>query len=143
MPIRKIIPTQEYSRPVKEVVSITPVEESLIQDLIDTAASENKICLSAPRIGSSKRIAVLKESSEDNYIALINPKILDGFGSALVSESCLKGSGKSKNTLRARMVLVEYQNQIGEVSERIFSDFASYGIQIELDTIDFQDEIEN
>ena len=115
----------------------------MIQDLIDTARAENEICLSAPRIGSLKRIAVLKESSDDSYVALINPRILDGFGSAVVSESCPKGSGKSKRSLRARMVLVEYQTQKGEVSERIFSDFASYGIQIELDMINCHDEIEN
>jgi len=143
MPKRKIISSQDYIYPVKEVASVTMSEKSLIQDLIDTAIEENQICLSALRIGSSKRIVVLKEDPGDSYVALINPKILDGFGSVLVSESHSKGSENYKNTLRARMVLVEYQSQVGEINERIFSDFASYAIQIELDVLDSQVEIEN
>jgi peptide deformylase len=142
MPIRKIISSQDYVYPVKEVVSITRSEKSLLQDLVDTAHEEQQICLSALRIGSSKRIAVVKESPDDSYVALVNPKILDGFGSKVVQEACSSSPEGYKNTLRARMVLIEYQGVSGEVNERIFSDFASYAIQIELDMLDRIEEKE-
>lgn len=137
MPEREIISTKQSAFPVKDVVKITSSEKSLIQDLKDTAQANNLDCLSAPSLGAFKKITVLRERKDEDFIVMINPVIVDGFGEKVILES---DSLKSEDNFRllAEMILVEYQNEHSENVERMFTDYSSYYIQIEVD--EFENE---
>ena len=138
MPLREIISPAEYSHPVREVVSVTPAERSLIQDLKDTAELNSLNCLSAPRLGSSKKIMVLRSGPTDEFVTLINPVILGGIGEKVVIETDSL-TGEDKFSQFAAMVLVEYQAENLENIQQMFTDYCSYSIQSEVNRFENRD----
>tara|TARA_X000001388_G_scaffold58551_1_gene43881 strand:- start:410 stop:829 length:420 start_codon:yes stop_codon:yes gene_type:complete len=131
MPEREIISTKQSASLAKDVFKITSSEKSLIQDLKDTAQANNLDCLSAPALGAFKKITVLRERQDEDFIVMINPVIIDGFGEKVILESdSLKNEDKFR--LLAEMILVEYQNEFSENVQRMFTDYSSYYIQVEV-----------
>ena len=137
MPEREIISTKQSTYLVKDVVKITSSEKSLIQDLKDTALANDLDCLSAPSLGAFKKITVLRERKDEDFIVMINPVIIDGFGEKVIFESdSLENEDKFR--LLAEIILVEYQNEFSENVERMFTDYSSYYIQVEVN--EFENE---
>lgn len=107
MAIRKI---REMGDPVlnkmcKEVKDITPRVLELIDDMFDTLYEENGVGLAAPQVGILKKIAVIDTTGEDPLL-LINPKVLETSGEQTGYEGCLSVPGKTGQVTRPNYVKV-------------------------------------
>lgn len=105
MAIRKI---REIGDPVlekrcKEVKEMTPRLRELIGDMYDTLYEANGVGLAAPQVGVLKRIVVIDTTGEDP-ILLINPKILETSGEQTGYEGCLSVPGKTGHVTRPNYV---------------------------------------
>lgn len=91
------------SKPCKEVKEITPRIQELIYDMLDTLYEADGVGLAAPQVGILKRIVVI-DTTGDDPIVLINPKVLETSGEQTGYEGCLSVPGKTGQVTRANYV---------------------------------------
>ena len=72
----------------KEVKEMTPRIQELIDDMFDTMYEANGVGLAAPQVGILKRIVVIDTTGEDP-IVMINPRIIETSGEQTGGEGCL------------------------------------------------------
>ncbi|MCI7789490.1 MAG: peptide deformylase [Lachnospiraceae bacterium] len=118
MAIRTI---REFGDPVlnkvsKEVKEITPRIQDLIDDMFETMYDACGVGLAAPQVGILKRIVVIDTTGEDP-ILLINPRIVETSGEQTGNEGCLSLPGKSGVVTRPNYVKVVAQNENMETIE--------------------------
>ena len=89
----------------KEVTDITPRVRNLIDDMFETLYEAEGVGLAAPQVGILKRIVVIDTTGEDP-ILLINPKIIETSGEQEGYEGCLSVPGKSGMVTRPNYVKV-------------------------------------
>ena len=94
----------------KEVKEITPRVQDLIDDMFETMYEFNGVGLAAPQVGILKRIVVIDTTGEDPML-LINPRILEQSGEQEGNEACLSVPGKAGNVKRPNYVKVEAQDE--------------------------------
>lgn len=94
----------------KEVTQITPRVRDLIDDMFDTMYEANGVGLAAPQVGILKRIVVIDTTGEDPVL-LINPRILETSGEQTGNEGCLSVPGKAGIVTRPNYVKVEAQDE--------------------------------
>ena len=87
----------------KEVKEMTPRTRELIEDMLDTMYEANGVGLAAPQVGILKRIVVIDTTGEDP-IVLINPRIVETSGEQTGQEGCLSVPGKSGVVTRPNYV---------------------------------------
>ena len=90
----------KISRPVKEM---TPKIRTLIFDMLDTMYEAMGVGLAAPQVGILKRIVVIDTTGEDP-IVMINPRILETSGTQTGGEGCLSVPGKTGTVTRPNYV---------------------------------------
>lgn len=100
----------------KEVKEITPRIQDLIDDMFETMYEANGVGLAAPQVGILKRIVVIDTTGEDP-ILLINPKIVEMSGEQSGNEGCLSVPGKTGIVTRPNYVKVVAQNEDLETFE--------------------------
>ena len=88
----------------REVTEMTPRIEELIDDMLDTMYEADGVGLAAPQVGVLRRIVVVDVG--DGPIVLINPEIIETFGSQTGEEGCLSVPGKCGNVTRPNYVRV-------------------------------------
>ena len=88
----------------KEVTTMTPRTQILIEDMIDTMYEAMGVRLAAPQVGILKRIVVIDVG--DGPIVLINPVILETDGEQTGDEGCLSVPGKAGKVTRPNYVKV-------------------------------------
>ena len=118
MAIRTI---REFGDPVlnkvsKEVKEITPRIQDLIDDMFETMYDACGVGLAAPQVGILKRIVVIDTTGEDP-ILLINPRIVETSGEQTGNEGWLSLPGKSGVVTRPNYVKVVAQNENMETIE--------------------------
>lgn len=91
------------SKTCKEVKEITPRIQELINDMLDTLYEADGVGLAAPQVGILKRIVVI-DTTGDDPIVLINPKVLETSGEQTGYEGCLSVPGKTGQVTRANYV---------------------------------------
>ena len=89
----------------KEVTEVTPRLQELIDDMFETLYEENGVGLAAPQVGILKRVVVIDTTGEDPLL-LINPKILETSGEQTGYEACLSVPGKTGVVTRPNYVKV-------------------------------------
>ncbi len=94
----------------KEVTEITPRIKDLIGDMFETMYEANGVGLAAPQVGILKRIVVVDTTGE-NPVLLINPRIVETSGEQTGSEGCLSVPGKSGIVTRPNYVKVAAFNE--------------------------------
>lgn len=94
----------------KEVREITPRVNDLIDDMFETMYEENGVGLAAVQVGVLKRIVVIDTTGEDPLL-LINPRILETSGEQTGNEGCLSVPGKVGVVTRPNNVKVEAQDE--------------------------------
>lgn len=94
----------------KEVREITPRVNELIDDMFETMYEENGVGLAAVQVGVLKRIVVIDTTGEDPLL-LINPRILETSGEQTGNEGCLSVPGKVGVVTRPNYVKVEAQDE--------------------------------
>ena len=92
-------------KPCKEVKEMTERTSQLIDDMIETLYDANGVGLAAPQVGILKRIVVIDTTGED-LLVLINPRIIENDGEQTGYEGCLSIPGKSGMVTRPNYVKV-------------------------------------
>ena len=87
----------------KEVKVMTPQIRELIEDMFETMYDANGVGLAAPQVGVLRRIVVIDTTGEDP-IVMINPRILETSGSQTGGEGCLSVPGKTGTVTRPNYV---------------------------------------
>ena len=111
----------------------TKSDQQTILDLLDTIQANSDRCvgMAANMIGVHKTILVALIG--DEYIAMINPKIVDKSKETYdTEEGCLSLSGVRPVT-RHRIITVEYMDKKFKRRRDIFRDFEAEIIQHEID----------
>ena len=89
----------------KEVKEITPRIQELIDDMFETMYDACGVGLAAPQVGILKRIVVIDTTGEDP-ILLLNPRIVETSGEQTGNEGCLSVAGKTGVVTRPNHVKV-------------------------------------
>ena len=87
----------------KEVKEMTPRLRELIEDMFETMYEANGVGLAAPQVGILKRIVVIDTTGEDP-IVMINPRLLETSGTQTGGEGCLSVPGKTGTVTRPNYV---------------------------------------
>lgn len=93
-------------RPVKE---ITPRQQELINDMIETMYDADGVGLAAPQVGVLRRIAVIDVG--EGPIVLVNPEVIETSGEQQGTEGCLSVPGKAGMVTRPNFVKVKALNE--------------------------------
>ena len=112
----------------KEVKEMTPRIRELIEDMFETMYEANGVGLAAPQVGILKRIVVIDTTGEDP-IVMINPRILETSGTQTGGEGCLSVPGKTGTVTRPNYVkavafdenMQEYETEGTELLARAIS----------------------
>ena len=119
----------------KEVKEITPRIQELIADMYDTLYEANGVGLAAPQVGILKRIVVIDTTGEDP-ILLINPRVLETSGEQTGYEGCLSVPGKTGQVTRPNYVkLLAYDENL-EPFEIEGTELLARAMMHELDHLD-------
>jgi peptide deformylase len=94
----------------KQVTQMTPRTHDLIDDMFETMYEANGVGLAAPQVGVLKRIVVIDTTGEDP-ILLINPRIIEESGEQSGNEGCLSVPGKTGIVTRPNYVKVAAQDE--------------------------------
>ena len=100
----------------KEVKEITPRIQELIDDMFENMYDAWGVGLAAPQVGILKRIVVIDTTGEDP-ILLINPRIVETSGEQTGNEGCLSVAGKTGVVTRPNHVKVIAQDENLETFE--------------------------
>ena len=98
----------------KEVKEVTERTLELIDDMFETMYETNGVGLAAPQVGVLKRIVVIDTTGEDP-ILMINPRIIETSGEQTGYEGCLSVPGKYGMVTRPNYVkAVAYNERMEE-----------------------------
>ena len=89
-----------------EVKEMTDRNSELIDDMFETMYDANGVGLAAPQVGVLKRIVVIDTTGEDPLV-LINPKIVSQDGEQTGYEGCLSLPGKTGIVTRPNHVVCQ------------------------------------
>ena len=119
----------------KEVKEITPRVQELIDDMFDTLYEADGVGLAAPQVGILKRIVVIDTTGEDPLV-LINPKVLETSGEQSGYEGCLSVPGKTGNVTRPNYVKIIAYDQNMESFELEGTELLARAILHEVDHLE-------
>ncbi len=120
---------REKAKPIK---TVNAAALRLLDNLRDTLfETETGVGLAAPQIGVSKQAVVI--ATEDDYLEMINPQIIEKEGSEEGWEGCLSVPGVEGLVPRATKLVVRYYDREGRLCEAKAQDFLARVIQHEVD----------
>ena len=119
----------------KEVKEVTERTLDLIDDMFETMYETNGVGLAAPQVGILKRIVVIDTTGEDP-ILLINPRIVEVDGEQTGNEGCLSVPGKSGVVTRPNYVKVVAQDENLETFEIEGTELLARAFCHEIDHLD-------
>ena len=98
------------SKTCQEVKEVSERTLELIDDMFETMYEANGVGLAAPQVGILKRIVVIDTTGEDP-ILMINPRIVETSGEQTGYEGCLSVPGKSGIVTRPNYVKAMAYNE--------------------------------
>jgi peptide deformylase len=110
--------------------------KQLTEDMAETMYDAPGIGLAANQIGELKQLVVVdisKEKGNQDFIALINPRIINAEGRQIDEEGCLSVPDLTSKVKRFKKITVSYQNIIGESKSIDAEDRFAVVLQHELD----------
>jgi len=119
----------------KEVTEMTDRISDLIDDMFETMYETGGVGLAAPQVGILKRIVVIDTTGEDP-IVMINPRIIETSGEQTGSEGCLSLPGKCGMVTRPNYVKAVAYNEDMEMYEIEGTELMARAICHELDHLD-------
>ena len=119
----------------KEVKEVTERTRELIDDMFETMYEGNGVGLAASQVGILKRIVVIDTTGE-NPVAMINPKIIETSGEQTGNEGCLSLPGKTGIVTRPNYVKAVYYNEDMKLQEIEGTELLARAICHELDHLD-------
>lgn len=96
-------------RPADPVEEVTDEIREKVASMIETMQFAHGIGLAATQVGWNARVAIVSDTGErGDEIALINPEIIETWGSDAMEEGCLSFPGVMATITRREGVLVQY-----------------------------------
>lgn len=137
MAMRQIreIGDEVLKKPCKEVKEMTGRTRELIADMLETMYEANGCGLAAPQVGILKRIVVIDTTGEDPMV-LINPRIVEKSGEQTGHEGCLSVPGKTGIVTRPNYVKAVALNENMEPIEVEGTELLARAICHELDHLE-------
>jgi len=86
--------------------------EFLVEEMAHIMISNNGVGLAAPQVGELSRFFIYK--IDDNLQVIVNPEIIEKFGSEVDTEGCLSVPGVFGPVERAFKIIVQAQDLYGE-----------------------------
>lgn len=123
------------TKPCKEVKEMTARTRELIDDMLETMYEANGCGLAASQVGILKRIVVIDTTGEDP-IVLVNPRIVEKSGEQVGNEGCLSLPGKTGIVTRPNYVKVVALNEDMEAIEVEGTELLARAICHELDHLE-------
>ena len=127
----KIYPTKILKQKAKPVGQIDAEIKKLIDDMAETLYAKGGAGLAANQVGELKQIVVVDIGND--LKALINPKIVDKKGKAVMVEGCLSLPGYEISVKRPQKIEVEYLDRRGQEQKLRASDLLARVICHEVD----------
>jgi len=140
-----IYPDKRLKLISKEVTEFNDELHQLLDDMYDTMLSKKGVGLAAIQIGVDKRVLIINipDENDDNAepvksetLEVINPTFIKKEGSCKHQEGCLSVPGVYEDIVRAKDIILEYQDRHGEKHLIENSDFLAIAIQHEIDHLD-------
>ena len=110
--------------------------QTLIRDLFDTMYDAPGVGLAAPQVGVPLQVLVLDTRArqpESQPLAMVNPHIVERFGTTPYKEGCLSIPGESEEVERAERVSVEYLDAQGVPQRLVCEGLLAIAVQHETD----------
>lgn len=99
----------------REVEVIDDKIRQILEDMVETMHQFNGVGLAGPQIGILKRLVVIDIYDDNGPIKLVNPRIVEQKGEQEVEEGCLSFPNQYAKLIRPAQVVVEAQNENGEI----------------------------
>jgi peptide deformylase len=132
-----IYPDPFLRRKVQPIETVTDDVRTQIASMIRTMIDARGIGLAATQVGWNARVAIVSShGTEEDTVALINPEIIEIWGSHAAEEGCLSFPGVHAVITRPRGVLVRFTGLDGEEYEIEDEELLGRCIQHELDHLD-------
>lgn len=132
--IKPIVTDQFFLQ--QKSVPATKDDRQVITDLLDTIKANSDRCvgMAANMIGVNKTVLVALIGN--NYVVMINPKIVDiSCAEYTAEESCLSLTG-TRTANRRKAITVEYYDKKWKKKKETYRDFEAQIIQHEMDHFD-------
>ena len=138
MTIQKII---EYPEPLlrlkaREINTFDETLSVLIEDMAETMFDAPGVGLAAPQVAQSLRLIVVDATQPDEekqYMALVNPEIIEHEGEQIDEEGCLSVPELTAKVNRFKKITVRYQTAEGALKELTTEDRFAVVLQHEID----------
>lgn len=114
-----------------KVEKITSAEISALSSMADSMYLNQGVGLAAVQIGIGKQLAVIDVG--EGLIKMVNPVIVRRDGIETQEEGCLSCPGVSVKVKRAKIIVVQYLNENGDLMELKASGLLARAVQHELD----------
>jgi len=119
----KTYPDKILTKKTKPVGEVNAEIKKLIDDMVETLYAKRGAGLAANQIGVSKQIIIVDDSrSGGNVRVLINPKIVDKKGLAIMAEGCLSLPGLEFDIKLPKKIVVKYMDKRGQAQKIKASD---------------------
>lgn len=118
----------------REVKSMTPRMQELIDDMLETMYHAEGVGLAAPQVGVLRRIVVIDIG--DGPLVMVNPVLLETEGEQTGDEGCLSFPGKAGQVTRPNRVKARYFDENMEEYEIEAEELLARAICHELDHLD-------
>ncbi|MGI9534303.1 MAG: peptide deformylase [Thermodesulfobacteriota bacterium] len=127
---KKSVPVKRFDKKLNQ----------LLDDMAETMYHAPGVGLAAPQIGKNVRIIVVDINVTEDKVKelkeLINPKIVESYGTQISEEGCLSVPGFLGNINRNEDIVVEALNRKGENIVIKASELLSRVLQHEIDHLD-------
>jgi peptide deformylase len=123
----------------REVETLTPEIDRLIDDMIETMYAAPGVGLAAPQIGVPLRLFVVDVSvgrDANGLIVLVNPEFVERDGMQLEEEGCLSVPGFNATVARPSHVVVKGRDRNWEERTHEGSGLLARAFQHEIDHLD-------
>lgn len=117
-----------------EIPEVDDELRALIDDLFETMAAAGGVGLAANQIGVTLRVAVI--DADGQTFAMINPRIVESSGRDVKEEGCLSIPDAFAEVSRPEHIVLEAQNESGELFRLEAGGLAARAVQHELDHLD-------
>ncbi|MCD8110901.1 MAG: peptide deformylase [Clostridiales bacterium] len=118
----------------REVKSMTPRMQELIDDMLETMYHAEGVGLAAPQVGVLRRIVVIDIG--DGPLVMVNPVLLETEGEQTGDEGCLSLPGKAGQVTRPNHIKARYFDENMEEYEIEAEELLTRVICHELDHLD-------
>ncbi len=127
----RVLGDEILSKPCRTVTSLSPRNQELIDDMLETMHDADGVGLAAPQVGVLRQIVVIDVGA--GPLVMVNPHITASSGEQTGDEGCLSLPGKAGKVTRPQAVTVRYFDREMDEYELSAEDLLARAICHEVD----------